>query len=103
MSIEETDRLAAANATGPRVTLETITSRIAEVCYISPVIHPTMTICAMKMVNGFVVIGKSAPADPANFNRELGQRFAREDCIRQLWQLEGYLLRERLHNESPGT
>jgi hypothetical protein len=46
--------------------------------------------------NGFAVVGKSAPADPSNYDEELGKRFAKEDCIRQLWQLEGYLLREKL-------
>lgn len=55
-----------------------------------------MTICVLVMQNGFMVIGKSAPADPANFNPDLGHRFAREDAIRQLWPLEGYALRETL-------
>ena len=56
----------------------------------------TMTICCLVMQNGFSVIGKSAPADPANFNEELGHKFAREDAIRQLWPLEGYALREKM-------
>jgi hypothetical protein len=55
-----------------------------------------MTVCVLVMQNGFIVIGKSAPADPANFNEELGRKFAREDAIRQLWPLEGYALREKL-------
>lgn len=40
--------------------------------------------------SGFVVIGKSAPLDPANFNGELGAKFAREDAIRQLWPLMAF-------------
>ena len=56
----------------------------------------TMTLCTLVMQNGFIVIGKAAPADPANFSEELGRRFAREDAIRQLWPLEGYALRERM-------
>lgn len=55
-----------------------------------------MTVCVIVMRNGFMVIGKSAPADPANFNADLGHKFAREDAIRQLWPLEGYALREKL-------
>lgn len=55
-----------------------------------------MTICILVMRNGFMVIGKSAPADPANFDADLGHKFAREDAIRQLWPLEGYALREKL-------
>ena len=55
-----------------------------------------MTICTLVMQNGFIVIGKSAPADPANYDEALGRRFAKEDAIRQLWPLEGYALREKL-------
>lgn len=55
-----------------------------------------MTIVCIVMTNGFMVIGKSAPADPANYDADLGRKFAREDAIRQLWPLEGYALREKL-------
>ena len=48
------------------------------------------------MRNGFTIIGKSAPASPANFNAEFGQKLAYEDCIRQLWPLMGFSLRDRL-------
>lgn len=67
----------------------------------SPIIPgmETMTVCVLVMRNGFIVIGKSAPADPANFDPALGRKFAREDAIRQLWPLEGYALRDRLTNE----
>jgi len=55
-----------------------------------------LTICLITMKNGFTVIGKSAPADPENYNPELGRKFAREDAIRQLWPLMGFALRDRL-------
>lgn len=55
-----------------------------------------MTICVLVLRNGYTLIGKSAPADPDNFNAELGKKFAREDAIRQMWPLEGYALREKL-------
>ncbi|MCW5697901.1 MAG: hypothetical protein KIS96_14370 [Bauldia sp.] len=99
-SLEAGDRAAAAVQKTPnRVTLASMLEKIDTVDFISPLSLPTMIICAMKMKNGFVLVGKSAPADPANFDRLLGQDFAREDCIRQLWQLEGYALRERLAAE----
>lgn len=59
-----------------------------------------LTICLITMRNGFTVIGKTAPADPANFNAELGRKFAREDAIRQLWPLMGFALRDRLMAEA---
>lgn len=55
-----------------------------------------MTICVLVTKTGFVVVGKTAPADPNNFNAELGCKFAREDAVRQMWPLEGYLLRHKL-------
>lgn len=58
--------------------------------------HDVMTICIITMRNGFMVIGKTAPADPANFDAKLGRDFAREDAVRQLWPLMGFSLRDRL-------
>lgn len=55
-----------------------------------------LTICLMVTRNGFTIIGKSAPASPENFDRELGEKLAYEDAVRQLWPLMGYALRERL-------
>lgn len=55
-----------------------------------------LTICLLVMRNGFVIIGKSAPASLENFDEEKGQRFAYKDAIKQLWPLERYALRERL-------
>lgn len=55
-----------------------------------------LTVTVITMKNGFTVIGKTAPADPANYNAELGYKFSREDAIRQLWPLMGFSLRDRL-------
>lgn len=66
--------------------------------------HPAMTtptVCVMILHNGFVVVGFSAPADGANFDAELGRKFARENAVRQLWPLMGFALRDRLHQGPP--
>jgi hypothetical protein len=55
-----------------------------------------LSVCLLVVFNGFVVIGKSAPADPDNFDAELGCKLAYEDAVRQLWPLMGYHLREQL-------
>jgi len=83
-----------------RVDLQRLYDKIAATEWISPALCPTMTICVLRLENGFTLVGKSAPADPANFNEDLGKQFARDDAIRQMWQLEGYLLRETLWLES---
>ena len=96
-SVETTDAAAAAVQKTPnRVTLEYILAQITDIEYIYPTLIPHMTIAIVIVKNGFAVVGKSAPADPENFNEKLGKEFAKEDAIRQLWQLEGFALRERL-------
>lgn len=110
-SIQETDRASAAVATAPRVALTDIEAAIrsryditadAAVSngHAAPVPVDTalrlLSICILVMRNGFVVVGKSAPASPDNFNRELGRKFAYEDAVRQLWPLMGFALRDRL-------
>ena len=90
------DQAAAVQKTPNRVTLEYMESRIATTEYLNPASVPQLTLAIVNMKNGFAVVGKSAPADPANFNAELGQKFAREDAMRQLWGFEGYALCERL-------
>jgi hypothetical protein len=89
-----TEAESAANATAPRVTLDSMEAKIVHVEYI--VIDNILTLCVLKMQNGFYVVGESAPASPANFDPELGQKFAYENAIRQLWKLEGYSLRDQL-------
>lgn len=96
-SLEVTDAASAAVAIAPRVTLDSIKAKVADTRYL--IIEP-LTICILTMANGFFVVGKAAPASPENFNAQLGRQFAYEDCIRQIWTLEGYLLRDALHSES---
>lgn len=55
-----------------------------------------LTVCVVTTRGGFTVIGKSAPADPLNFDAELGRKYAREDAIRQLWPFMGFALSQKL-------
>ena len=116
MSIEDTEKASAASAAaqgGTRVSLDDIKAQIDMVAFSTAdalIIQrgvtlkqleqlKVMTICTMLMKNGWVTIGKSAPADPKSYNPELGQKLAYEDCIRQLWPLMGFNLRTKLHND----
>jgi hypothetical protein len=56
----------------------------------------TMTVCALKLRNGFVVIGESAAASPENFDVAIGRKIARDNARNKIWVLEGYLLRSKL-------
>lgn len=83
-------QLAVSKMTHPRVSQESIEAKIQNTEFIH---HSQMTIAVITMFNGFMVTGVSAPA---NFDREVGKRYAYDNAFKQLWQLEGYLLREKL-------
>lgn len=96
-TLRETEAESAAKAVAPRVTLDSMTAKIAIEQYV--LVDEILTICILKMANGFYVVGESAPASPANFDAQLGRKFAYENAIRQLWKLEGYSLRDKLAAE----
>lgn len=79
-----------------RVDLEAMKAQVASVEYLHPTSIPHMTIAVVLLKNGYALQGMSAPADPANFNAELGQKFAYEDAMRKMWPLEAYLMREAM-------
>jgi hypothetical protein len=82
----------------PRLTPDMIDAAIvSEDYYVFP--GTTMTVCALKLRNGFIVIGESAAASPENFNRDIGRKIARENARNRIWALEGYLLRHRLYTD----
>lgn len=104
-SLEATDEASkAVQKTPHRVSLQDIQNKISrvdfftldqQVKYIGARLD-VMTICVVCMNNGFIFVGKSAPVDPDNFDAEVGKVHARDDAIRQIWPMEGYLLRETL-------
>lgn len=99
-TLESVDAAAAAVAkTNDRITLSAMHEKISSVEYIHPTSVPTLTIAIVVLTNGYSVTGESACADPKNFNKQLGQEFALANAVRKIWSLEGYLLRERLHQE----
>ncbi len=56
-----------------------------------------LTVCCMTLTNGFTVTGESACASPENFNAEIGEKIAANNAREKVWQLEGYLLKQMLH------
>jgi hypothetical protein len=111
MSLEATEAECAAGRTAPRVSLQDIENAIIAKYFFTAgeaiaaiplaATAPTkpldlLTISIVQMKNGFTVIGKSAPASPANFDVELGRKLAYEDAVRQIWPLMGFALRDRL-------
>jgi len=97
LTTEQAAKTVEQNANSNRVTKESIEARIASVNY-RYLDH--LTICIIVMTNGFMVVGKAAPADPSNYNPDVGKRYAYDDAFKQLWHFEGYLMCERLHQVS---
>ena len=91
--------------TAPRVTPDQIDALMRGVRYEVQVVHGTTTTLATAIAaNGFTLaIGMTACADPANFNAELGAKYAIKDAEakarQELWKLEGWRL--KCHLEKP--
>ena len=98
--------------TAPRITPSHIDSKVKHVYYHSPLaaIDPKqamdektyqtlrcLTFCTIVMENGFTVTGESACASPENFDPFIGQEIAFKNAREKIWQLEGYLLKEKLY------
>lgn len=88
--------IVAKNLTAPRITPQQIDDTILGADYYT---FPTscLTVCCLTLVNGFTVTGESACASPANFDEEIGRKIARDNARNKIWALEGYLLKQKLH------
>jgi len=108
VSIYETDKQSAKFAKAPRIALKDIEDQIAykfdlngkDIIPYAPntalASLEVLSICMLIMKNGFVVIGKSAPMSSENYNFALGQQFAYEDAIRQLWPLMAFSAKDKV-------
>lgn len=79
------------------ITQEDLNNLVAESEINYMVTFDKMTICAIQLPSEFVVVGMSACVDEANFDKELGEKYALEDATNKLWELEGYRLAEAIH------
>ncbi|MGP0939631.1 Gp49 family protein, partial [Serratia sp. CY74664] len=59
-----------------------------------------LTFCVLVLENGFTVTGESACASPENFDAEIGRKIARDNAVQKIWMLEGYLLKQRMHDDA---
>ena len=82
---------------GNKVTREYIIQRIENSSFSR--IGPTTTVCCILLENGFQVIGTSACVDPTEFDEQKGRDLAYEAAFDRIWELEGYLMTDRLWKE----
>lgn len=91
--------VAAGANVAPRLTPDDIDSLITATWF--RVVEGTTTMfCCLKLKNGFTVTGESACVSPENFNEEIGREVAYTNAREKIWQLEGYLLKQRLYEQS---
>lgn len=88
--------------TAPRITPADVDHEIVEAQF-----HvfegTTLTVCCLKLRNGFVVTGESAAASPENFDQEIGERIAMDNAREKVWPLLGFRLRDALAELQPST
>jgi hypothetical protein len=57
----------------------------------------TTIVCAMVLKNNFVVIGKAVADSRKSFYETIVKRMAYENAKQQIWELEYYLLKDKLN------
>ena len=86
------------NLNAPRLTPQLIDETIAKAEFHK--LTGVLTVCVLTLRNGFTVTGESACASPENYDREIGEKIAKDNAKEKIWILEGYLLKQRLYENS---
>lgn len=92
-------------ASAPRITQHDIDNVIGMTAFFAlreklpvPFKDSCTTICVIKLRNGFEVIGMSSCASPENYDFKIGCDLAYKDAESKVWALEGYRLKQHLHD-----
>ena len=83
----------------PRLTPELIDSVIVNAVYAVLPSGKGM-VCELLLKNGFIVRGESSCVSIANFDVEIGKQISMEEARSKIWQLEAYLLHQKLYEEN---
>ena len=92
----------ATNPTAPRLTPEKIDAVIVSETY-TRLPSGKVMVCELPLRNGFTVRGEAAVVSVENFDEEIGQRISRKNAREKVWELEGYLLQQMLHQARCGV
>lgn len=79
-----------------KLTIEDIESVIDNVEYLRED-GSTYTLCRITLKNGCVVTGENSCISKENWSATLGRKHSYEKAIERVWELEGYLLRQKLY------
>lgn len=84
-------------STPTSITKEFLESEIVDVTYSR--LAETLTICVIKVKNKFTFTGESACVDPANYNKEIGEKIAYDNAFETMWKPYGFWLKQKLAEE----
>lgn len=84
-----------------KLTIEDVKSKIVSETFTTLPSGKTI-ICELILKNGFSVRGESSVVDISNFIQDIGEQIARDNAIDKIWQIEGYLLQQKLFEKDGG-
>mgnify|MGYP001036082583 CR=1 FL=1 len=77
---------------------QAVVDELMESCDIAvTTVFDKCTIVACKLPNGFVIVESSSCVDPANYDEDMGVDICMKNIERKVWELEGYLLQNKLY------
>ena len=76
------------------VTIEDVNNAILKEEYTT--LGVKTAVCILTLKNGFEIIGTSAAVDPLNYSLEIGKPYAKQKAMDKVWELEGYLLQNKI-------
>jgi hypothetical protein len=86
------------NLNAPRLRPADIDAVIVSATYTVMPSGKTM-VCELTLRNGFTVRGEGSAVSKENFNEEIGRKVSEEKAREKIWELEGYLLAQRLYEQ----
>ena len=92
-------RIVELRLTAPRLTPESIDNAIKNITY-TMLPSGKVMVCEITVTNGFTVRGESSTVSKANFNEEIGRAISFKNAREKIWQLEGYLLQDKVYKEA---
>ncbi|TNG92991.1 hypothetical protein FHQ28_01535 [Pasteurellaceae bacterium USgator11] len=58
-----------------------------------------LTLCILTLKNGFQLVGQSACLSAEYYDTDIGENVAYQNAFEKLWELEGYLWKQCLHDK----
>jgi hypothetical protein len=78
-----------------KVSMQQVMDEIYDVSY-HRLGDSTVTVCLIKLKNGFTVTGQSACVDPAEYNKEIGEQIAYKRAEDAIWSFLGFRLADNM-------